>query len=167
MTKSAEARLIRTLEKKLDIKASLYVRALAWDTFGGKCPLCNRGPIIPCKPCKRNKFATECQAIQCCFHFIRRIRKATRWHPLNMIGACHGCNRMEYRDPDSSRVWFIRILGIEAYLNLFDQSREKFYPTVEYLENRIKSYDEGLASLLLLDSTRTEHNPVLLSLRKK
>lgn len=138
---------IRRLEKKADAVLSDLTRERTRREFGGKCPLCLRGPLIPVKPCKRNKFVTEGPAIECCFHFIRRKRKATRWDSKNVVGACHKCNWVEYRFPDDSRAWYIRKYGVDQYLAIVTESMSTFQPDVDYLERVIKSYTEELKKL--------------------
>jgi hypothetical protein len=138
---------IRRLEKKADRAMSEFVRAKTIIEFKGKCPICDRGPIIPVKPCRRNKLATEGPAIECCFHFIRRKRKVLRWDIRNVVGACHKCNWVEYRDPDLSRAWYIRRYGADQYLDLVDESKGSFVPDVGYLERVIKGYEDDLAKL--------------------
>lgn len=120
--------LLRRLMKKADKALSEYVRELAVRRFG-KCPLCNERPV------------------QCCFHFVRRRRKVLRWDVRNVVGACHTCNYVEYRDPDLSRAWYIRRFGVERYLELVDKSREDFAPTEDYLVVAIMFFEAQLEKL--------------------
>lgn len=106
---------LRRLEKKADKALSLLVRAETADKYGA-CPLCKVGKI------------------ECCFHFVRRRRKSVRWDRRNVIGACHRCNYIEYRDPDQSRAWYIRNFGAEQYLAVVDKSAEQFVPAEPYLK---------------------------------
>ena len=117
------------MAKKADAALSLYVRELTSRMYGGKCPLCGVGEI------------------QCCFHFIRRKRKILRWCFENVVGACHRCNYIEYRDPDLSRAWFIRKHGVELYLSLVDMSKEAFEPTLDYLQGVAADFTARLAAL--------------------
>lgn len=117
-------KLLRRLEKKADKVFSLYVREQTKAT-SPKCPLCGINEI------------------QCCFHFIRRRRKILRWNVWNVVGACHRCNYIEYRDPDLSRAWFLKTRGLTLYLDLVERSKESFAPTVEFLESIIKQYTKA------------------------
>jgi len=119
---------LRRLEKRADRALSEYVRAKTMAEYG-KCPLCMEGPI------------------ECCFHFVRRRRKVLRWEIKNVVGACHRCNYVEYRDPDLSRAWYIRKHGVEQYLQLVDESKSSFQPDADYLQNIVSSYEKDLAAL--------------------
>ena len=121
--------ILRRLEKKADKALSLFVREMTRRAFGGKCPLCGEG------------------AIECCFHFIRRRRKSLRWSILNVIGACHKCNYVEYRNPDLSRAWYIIKFGVAQYLALVEESKKTFVPTPEYLAGIIMACESELAKL--------------------
>ncbi len=138
---------LRRLEKKADRALSEFVRAKTIIEYNGKCPICERGPLIPNKPCRRDP-RLEVPAIQCCFHFIRRKRKVLRWDIRNVTGACHKCNWVEYRDPDLSRAWYIRKYGHEQYLAIVEESKQSFIPDVDFLERVIKGYEEDLAKLM-------------------
>jgi hypothetical protein len=117
---------LRRLHKKADSALSLFVRAITDREYGGLCPLCHVNPI------------------ECCFHFIRRKRKVLRWDIRNVVGACHRCNYLEYRDPDPSRAWFIRKFGVDQYLRIVDESKESFDPTIEFLQGIVDEYTELL-----------------------
>lgn len=141
LSKTAQKKLLRKLERKADKIFSQYVRALAIKKYNGLCPLCGKNPLIidPAAPKKKNKWV--------CFHFVRRKRKILRWDIRNVIGACSRCNYLEYRNPDLSRAWFIRKFGVEVYLLLVDESKKDFSPTVEYLESIIGIYTQKLEEL--------------------
>ncbi len=66
-----------------------------------------------------------------------------------MVGACHKCNFIEYRDPDQSRSWFIKTRGVVLYLELVELSKQSFTPTVEFLEMIIDKYDKEKEALKL------------------
>lgn len=127
------------LMKKADHALSQHVREETAKEYWGKCPLCGRGPLIEHKPTKKDPRLLV-PAIQCCFHFIRRRRKILRWRKENVVGACNRCNYIEYRDPDLSRAWFIKMRGVDLYLRLVDESKESFEPTEEYLRGIIQKY---------------------------
>lgn len=117
--------LLARLKKEADRVVSLWVRNETNHEFG-HCPLCpDQSNALP---------------VQCCFHFVRRKRTATRWDTRNLIGACNRCNWIEYRNPDPSRAWFIRQRGVEVYLALVDESAKFWAPTVEELEKIIEDY---------------------------
>jgi hypothetical protein len=132
--------------KACDRALSNFVRAQTIWVYGGKCPLCNRGPLIPLKITKKNSKA-EGPAIQCCFHFIRRKYKSLRWDIRNVVGACFKCNWTEYRDPDPSRAWYIRTYGVAAYLQLVDDAQKQYEPTVEGLNTLTIKYQQNLSQL--------------------
>jgi hypothetical protein len=136
-------KLLSRLHKKADKAISEYVRAVTNAEYGGKCPLCMRGPLIPNKPTKRDP-RLEVPAVQCCFHFVRRKRKILRWDLRNLTGACHKCNWTEYRDPDPSRAWYLRKYGLEQYLAIVDESAKPFDPTVEYLQGIVDRFTNEL-----------------------
>lgn len=138
--------ILRRLHKKADAALSEYVRAITNAEYGGKCPLCGRGPLIPNKPTKRDP-RTEVPAIQCCFHFVRRKRKILRWDIRNVVGACHKCNWIEYRDPDLSRAWYIKKHGVDQYLAIVGESEQHFDPTPEYLQGIIDRFESELADM--------------------
>jgi hypothetical protein len=123
MTKIKELRL---LKKKADESLSKYVRKQTTEKYG-QCPLCKEDRNRP---------------VQACFHFVRRRRAILRWDIRNCIGSCHGCNYVEYRNPDPSRAWFIREYGVDKYLKLVDESKKDFEVTKEYLEGIIKKYEK-------------------------
>lgn len=120
---------MRRMAKKADAALSLYVRELTKRMYNGKCPLCQVGQV------------------ECCFHFIRRKRKILRWEFDNVVGACHRCNYVEYRDPDLSRAWFIRKHGVDKYLAMVDKSKEQFEPTLDYLQGVINDFTARMAAL--------------------
>lgn len=124
--------LLSRLKTKADKALSEYIRLQTKIEFGEKCPMCFDGIIRP---------------IQCAFHFVRRRRLAVRWNPLNLIGACHRCNYLEYRNPDPYRAWFIRKYGVDKYLGLVDESMKPFEPTTEFLEGLIGHFTERLEEL--------------------
>lgn len=135
------------LKRKADAALSKYVRARTTQLYGGKCPICGRGPLIPLKITKRNK-KPEGPAVQACFHFVRaKYHPSTRWDIRNVIGTCHKCNWVEYRDPDISRAWYIETFGVEAYLKLVKDSTKSFTPTVEWLTAFILEYELKLKEL--------------------
>ena len=115
-------------QNKTDKALSKYIRALAKEKWG-ICPLCNVNEI------------------ECCFHFISRRRKILRWDERNVVGACHTCNFIERRFPDLSRAWFIREYGVTLYLNLVDEAKQSFTPSVIYLEDKIEEYTKKLEEL--------------------
>lgn len=115
----ASKNFIRRLEKKADRALSIRTRKYWARKNGGKCALCNVKPV------------------QCCFHFVSRRRKATRWQPINVIGACHTCNWEERYFPDKSRAWFIKHYGPSFYLFLVEMAEGSFDPSQEFLEGVI------------------------------
>jgi len=119
---------LRRLEKKADKAFSEYIRAISKVEFG-KCPLCNVNEI------------------QCCFHFVRRRRKILRWDPKNVVGACHRCNYIEYRDPDLSRAWFIKTRGVDLYLAIVEKSKEQLVPDLIYLQAIVDLYTKAKSEL--------------------
>lgn len=119
---------LRRLEKKADKAFSEFVRAYT-KKYSSKCPLCGVGDI------------------QCCFHFIRRRRKILRWEFNNVVGACHRCNYIEYRDPDLSRAWFIKTRGVDLYLTLVEKSKEQLIPTLESLQVIVDKYVKAKSDL--------------------
>ncbi len=62
------------LEETLDGVFSLFIRLRAKYRTGGNCEICGGRPV------------------EVCFHWITRSRKGIRWHPLNAVGSCSGCN---------------------------------------------------------------------------
>lgn len=120
--------ILRRLHGKADKAISLYVRASSKLEYG-KCAICLTNPI------------------QCCFHVVRRGRKILRWHLPNLVGTCHRCNYIEYRNPDISRAWYIRRHGVNRYLNLVDMSMQNFDPTPEFLQDVIDTYTVALQNL--------------------
>lgn len=129
-----------TLEAKADWALSELRREETRREFNNRCPFCLRGPTIPRKPTKNNP-ATETDVIQCCFHFISRRRKATRWRWLNVIGACFACNFYERKFPDLSRAWLIKRIGAEKYLEMVaDAIPPSVDPPREVLEEYIRIY---------------------------
>jgi hypothetical protein len=116
---------------------SLYVRAVfEWEY--GKCPLCSERPI------------------QAVFHILRsKYVKALRYDIRNVIGSCHKCNWMEYRNPDPSRAWYLRTYGIERYLQLVDEGRASREYTIEDYEE-IRGYYAGLYKELTKKEPRLE-----------
>jgi len=140
------ATILRRLKTKADKALSEYVRAVTNAEYGGKCPLCGRGPLIPNKPTKRDP-RLEVPAIQCCFHFVRRKRMILRWDLRNVVGACHKCNWIEYRDPDLSRAWYIKKHGVAQYLAIVEESEKSFTPTPEYLQGIIDRFTSELADI--------------------
>ena len=119
---------IRRLEKKADKAFSEYIRAVSKKIYQ-KCPICNVNEI------------------QCCFHFVRRRRKILRWDPRNVVGACHRCNYIEYRDPDLSRAWFIKDRGVNLYLEIVEKSKEQLVPDLTYLQSIVNLYIKAKAEL--------------------
>lgn len=117
--------LLARLKSEADRIISLWVRYETISQYG-HCPLCPNPEMA--------------NPVECCFHFVRRKRLATRWDPGNLVGACNRCNWIEYRNPDPSRAWFIRNRGCDKYLQIVDQSAKSGQPTIEYLEEIIKSY---------------------------
>lgn len=122
-------KLLRRWERKADKAFSEYVRAFTKLTISPKCPLCGINEI------------------QCCFHFIRRRRKVLRWDIRNVVGACHRCNYIEYRDPDLSRAWFLKTRGLTQYLDLVEMSKDTFIPTLEYLQQVTEDFIRYKAEL--------------------
>jgi len=114
--------VVQKLMRKADRSLSAYIRAY-FEKESKLCPLCKIKPI------------------KCCFHIVRRGRKAVRWDHRNVIATCFGCNLRELHDPDPSRAYFIRRFGVKLYLKLVDKSRESFVPEKDYLEGVIKKYD--------------------------
>lgn len=121
--------IVSRLHKKADRALSLYVRAKTFVEFGGKCAICQVNPI------------------EACFHFVRRRRKILRWDIRNVIGTCHRCNYLEYRNPDPSRAWYIRQYGLKRYLTIVDLSHTDFDPTPEFLQSVIDRFTYLLAYL--------------------
>lgn len=121
--------LLSRLMKKADAAISLLVR---WETNNeyARCPLCPNPETA--------------NPIQACFHFVRRKRTITRWDRINLVGSCHRCNWIEYRNPDPSRAWFIRNRGVAAYLALVDKSAGYYKPTEEELQHIIDFSEESL-----------------------
>jgi len=120
--------ILRRLHNKADKAISLYVRAITEIEYGA-CAICLKNPI------------------QCCFHFVRRGRKVLRWHLPNLVGTCHRCNYIEYRNPDISRAWYIRRHGADRYLALVDRSMTNFEPTPEFLQGVIDNFTVQLKNL--------------------
>lgn len=133
-------KLLRRLEKKADKALSEFVRAWTAAKYGPSCVFCRKAPI------------------QCCFHFIRRKRKILRWDFRNVIGACHRCNYIEYRNPDLSRAWYIRTFGVEQYLALVDESEQSFIPDVDYLTRIVDCFTADLAKLKAAEAKFVEEN---------
>lgn len=125
MAKRRKKPLLARMKKKADKALSEYIRAETKSSFG-KCPLCQVGEV------------------ECCFHFIRRRRLSLRWDERNVVGACHRCNYVEYRDPDLSRAWFLRTFGVARYLELVDESKMDFKPSVPYLQGIVLKYEYRL-----------------------
>lgn len=132
---------ISRLKKKADKALSEYVRAVTIAEYG-KCPLCLDGVERP---------------VEACFHFIRR--KAApwlRWVYENVIGSCHRCNWIEYRNPDPSRAWYIRRYGHERYLRLVDLAHPA--NKSELGENHLQTIVDKYTGLLL-EINGTKLNP--------
>lgn len=129
--------LLRRLHKKADRALSEYARTVAIAEFKGRCPFCDRDPLLPV-PSKDGKKMRKNGWV--CFHFVRRRRKSVRWSLINVVGACAFCNRIEVGNPDPYRAWFIRHRGVDQYLALVDESEKKFEPTVEYLQSIVDRF---------------------------
>jgi hypothetical protein len=129
LTKTAIKKQLKMLSNKADKIFSLYIRAQAKQLYNDICPLCGKKPI------------------QCCFHFITRKRKSTRWDWNNAVGACHTCNYLENYFSDLSRYWYIKKFGVEQYLSLVEKAKADFTPTKEDLENVIITYSHLLNRL--------------------
>lgn len=119
---------LRKMELKADKALSDYIRAVTIWAYD-KCPLCLKNPV------------------EVSFHFVSRKRKATRWKDFNVVGACRTCNYIEQFLPDWSRVWYIRAYGVDQYISLVEQAKQDFTPTVEYLEEVVKTYTGLLQEL--------------------
>lgn len=132
--KKSQAKLLSLQRVKTDKALSQLVREETRREYNGLCPLCGRGPLVERKPSRNNPATTE-GAVQCCFHFIRRKRQILRWDRRNVIGSCHRCNYIEYKNPDPSRAWFIRKFGADLYLKLVDESAGYKVFTIEELVN--------------------------------
>lgn len=63
----------KRLVAQLDAVFSLYIR-MRDKRLRGHCP------FYPDRP------------IECCFHFLSRVKFATRWNEYNAVGASHGAN---------------------------------------------------------------------------
>ncbi len=142
---------IRRAAKRAHEALSAYVREHTRRKFGGKCPLCGRGPLLPRPPKKITAKHPETHesAIQCVFHFVRsKFSKYLRYDVRNVIGACHTCNWVEYRNPDPSRAWYVKHYGHEAYLQLVSEHARDIEYTLEYFLAIENKYTMLLTSLM-------------------
>ena len=136
--------ILKKAEKRVYALLSKLIRAMTRIKYGGMCPLCKRGPLVPMND-RKTGTVLQVPAIQCAFHFCRsKICKATRLELHNVIGSCFKCNWQEYREPDPSRAWFIKEYGAEAYLKLVEESQLEFEFTIEYLTRLEVKYTKML-----------------------
>ena len=128
---------MRRAAKKAHKAMSLYIRAVYHDKYG-HCPLCGLRPV------------------QAVFHILRsKYVKALRYDIRNVIGSCHKCNWLEYRNPDPSRAWYIRAFGVEQYLKLCDDGLKEVEYTLEDYQRIEADYASLLASYNLRKSCDT------------
>ena len=85
--------------------------------------------------------------IACAFHFVSRVKYATRWLPINGVGSCAPCNHeMEYA-PEKYWAWFRARHGIGAEEMLVSRSRTAGPVSSDELERIKRELETQLATV--------------------
>lgn len=134
----------KRLIKQLDAIFSLFIRERDRKRIGA-CPFDGR-------------------EIEQCFHFVTRAKHSIRWHPLNAVGSCAGCNCRYEFDPHFAIQWYIRTYGQDAYDTLIREGNIIRKWSNEDLQKMIDEYREmyknnlGDSSPVVLKDKTLEHD---------
>lgn len=125
--------LKRQLEKKLDLKFSLYIRLRDTDENGYfQCPTC--GKFKPWKSAD-------------CSHYWSRSHKATRWDEDNCCVECSYCNRYDSSHLDGLGKHLKKKLGEQGF-DLLNWKHNQVCKMTEFeLAQLIKEYEKKIIQL--------------------
>lgn len=122
----------KSIEKRLDVVFSKYIRARDTKDGWGRC--CSCGQL---------KAYEQLDA----GHFINRKWRATRWHESNVFAQCIACNRFGEGDAAGYALFMLDRYGKEKVEYLRALSRETAKYTDFEGELLVKEYKEKLKEL--------------------